>query len=240
MLDICLYNPCPAEPGYACLCKQYRSRSVGLWRSQWFGSALFAILYLNLYQQPGSSNLIGWKLEVGPTSKFTQTELHVLMVRNMLSTKVGFQPVILGLRDKITDPDHDNVIYYCICCLWKLCSFVTFSGVCSVSLIDLLTPTQDFVILVVMQCLLSLSQEYLLQNQDRWVRILRLVLQWWANCMDKMQQKKYFLNRLLVRIVSLRKFLLTIITQIQMTDWWFPENSLWYCMHIISSGDNLK
>ena len=189
MLDICLCNPCPAEPGYACLCKQYRSRSVGLWRSQWFGSALFAILYLNLYQQPGSSNLIGWKLEVGPTSKFTQTELHVLMVRNMLSTKVGFQPVILGLRDKITDPDHDNVIYYCICCLWKLCSFVTFSGVCSVSLIDLLTPTQDFVILVVMQCLLSLSQEYLLQNQDRWVRILRLVcnggLIVWIKCNRK-------------------------------------------------------
>ena len=33
-LDIVLNNPCPAEPGYACLCKQCRSRSVGLslWR----------------------------------------------------------------------------------------------------------------------------------------------------------------------------------------------------------------
>ena len=31
----------------------------------WSGSALFAIQKLNLYQQPGSSNLIGWKLEVG-------------------------------------------------------------------------------------------------------------------------------------------------------------------------------
>ena len=27
-------NPCPAEPGYTCLCKQCRSRSVGFWRSQ--------------------------------------------------------------------------------------------------------------------------------------------------------------------------------------------------------------
>ena len=32
------------------------------------GSSLFAIKYVNLYQQPGSSNLIGWKLEVGVAS----------------------------------------------------------------------------------------------------------------------------------------------------------------------------
>ena len=34
----------------------------------WSGSTLFAIQYVNLYQQPGSSNLIGWKLEVGVAS----------------------------------------------------------------------------------------------------------------------------------------------------------------------------
>ena len=43
-----------------CPCKQCRSRSV----ANWSRSALFAIKYVNLYQQPGSSNLIGWKLEV--------------------------------------------------------------------------------------------------------------------------------------------------------------------------------
>ena len=47
-----------------CLCKQYRSRS----EANWSGSALFVILYLNLYQQLGSSNLIGRKLEVGVAS----------------------------------------------------------------------------------------------------------------------------------------------------------------------------
>ena len=31
----------------------------------WSGSALFAIKYMNLYQQPWSSNLIGGKLEIG-------------------------------------------------------------------------------------------------------------------------------------------------------------------------------
>ena len=36
--------------------------------ANWYGSALFAIKYVNLYQQPGSSNLIGWKLEVGMAS----------------------------------------------------------------------------------------------------------------------------------------------------------------------------
>ena len=36
--------------------------------ANWSGSALFAIKYVNLYQQSGSHNLIGWKLEVGVAS----------------------------------------------------------------------------------------------------------------------------------------------------------------------------
>ena len=32
------------------------------------GSALFVIKYVNLYQYPESSNLIGWKIEVGMAS----------------------------------------------------------------------------------------------------------------------------------------------------------------------------
>ena len=31
----------------------------------WSGSALFVIKYVNFYQKPASSYLIGWKLEVG-------------------------------------------------------------------------------------------------------------------------------------------------------------------------------
>ena len=33
--------------------------------ANWSGSALFVIQHVNLYQQPGSSNLIVWQLEVG-------------------------------------------------------------------------------------------------------------------------------------------------------------------------------
>ena len=33
--------------------------------ANWSGSALFDIKYVNFYQKPRSSNLIGWKLEVG-------------------------------------------------------------------------------------------------------------------------------------------------------------------------------
>ena len=40
--------------------------------ANWSGSALFVIKYVNLYQQPRLSNLIGWKLEVGVASKFIQ------------------------------------------------------------------------------------------------------------------------------------------------------------------------
>ena len=36
--------------------------------ASWFGSALFTIKYVNLYQQSGLSNLIGWKLDVGVAS----------------------------------------------------------------------------------------------------------------------------------------------------------------------------
>ena len=36
--------------------------------ANWSGSALFAFKYVNLYQQTRSSNLIGWKLEVGVAS----------------------------------------------------------------------------------------------------------------------------------------------------------------------------
>ena len=32
--------------------------------AKWSGSTLFVIKYLNLYQQPGSRILIGWKLEL--------------------------------------------------------------------------------------------------------------------------------------------------------------------------------
>ena len=47
-----ILNPWPAEPEEA----------------NWSGSALFAIKYVNLYQQAVSSNLIGWKLEMGVAS----------------------------------------------------------------------------------------------------------------------------------------------------------------------------
>ena len=36
--------------------------------ASWSGSAVFVIKYVNLCQKPGSSNPIGWKLEVGVAS----------------------------------------------------------------------------------------------------------------------------------------------------------------------------
>ena len=36
--------------------------------ANWSGSALFSIKYVNLYQQSWSSNLIGWKIEMGVAS----------------------------------------------------------------------------------------------------------------------------------------------------------------------------
>ena len=44
--------------------------------ANWSGSALFVIQYVKLYQQPGSSNLIGWKLEEGLVCSFHVTEVR--------------------------------------------------------------------------------------------------------------------------------------------------------------------
>ena len=56
------------------LCKQCKAKSTGFFdqlaseEANWSGSALFVIMYVNLYQQPRLSNLIGWKLGVGMAS----------------------------------------------------------------------------------------------------------------------------------------------------------------------------
>ena len=42
--------------------------------ANWSGSALFAIKNMNLYQQSGSSNPIGWKLKLGLASSFSQQD----------------------------------------------------------------------------------------------------------------------------------------------------------------------
>ena len=42
--------------------------------ANWSGSALFVNKYVNFYKKPGSSNLTGWKLEVGVASLFIQHE----------------------------------------------------------------------------------------------------------------------------------------------------------------------
>ena len=57
-------NPSLAEHDMPCLSKLKKPS----------GSALFVIKYVNFYQKPGSSNLIGWKLEVGVATFFIQHE----------------------------------------------------------------------------------------------------------------------------------------------------------------------
>ena len=81
LLTVVLLNP-----GILWLCKQCRSRSVGFWRSQliwictvwpeanWSGSALFVIQYVNLYQNPESSNLKIWS---GCGNLFSRTRVNL-------------------------------------------------------------------------------------------------------------------------------------------------------------------
>ena len=62
-LTILLLNmTCPV------LAKSEDPDQVASGEANWSRSVLFVIKYVNFYQKPGSSNLIGWKLEVGMAS----------------------------------------------------------------------------------------------------------------------------------------------------------------------------
>ena len=56
----------------SCLANSVDPDQLASSEANWSGSALFAIKYVNLYQQSGSSNLISWKLEMGVASKSNQ------------------------------------------------------------------------------------------------------------------------------------------------------------------------
>ena len=64
------FNPSPAAWTriYPAFANSVDPDQVASEEANWSGSALFAIQYANLYQQSGSSNLIGWKLEMGVAS----------------------------------------------------------------------------------------------------------------------------------------------------------------------------
>ena len=63
-----LINSCPAEPEYPAFANSVDLDQLASEEVNWSGSALFVFKYLNIYQWPGSSNLIGWKLDVGVAS----------------------------------------------------------------------------------------------------------------------------------------------------------------------------
>ena len=58
-------NPSLAEPVFP---NSVEPDQMASEEAIWSGSALFAIKYVNLHQQPESCHLIGWKLEVGVAS----------------------------------------------------------------------------------------------------------------------------------------------------------------------------
>ena len=60
-------NPSLAETTCPVLANSVDPDQLASEEANWSGSALFVIKYVNFYQKP-SSNLIGWKLEVGMTS----------------------------------------------------------------------------------------------------------------------------------------------------------------------------
>ena len=63
MLTLVLLNP-----DMSCFTNTVDPDQLASEEANWSGSALFAMKYVNLYQQSGSSNLNGWKLEMGVAS----------------------------------------------------------------------------------------------------------------------------------------------------------------------------
>ena len=56
------------NPDMPCFANSVDPDQLASEKANWSGSALFAIKYVNLKQPSGSSDLIGWKLEVGVAS----------------------------------------------------------------------------------------------------------------------------------------------------------------------------
>ena len=75
MVNMVIINIGPAEPGYTLPLQTVDPDQLASEEVNWSGSALFVIKYVNLYQQPGWSNLIGCKLEVGVASWFIQHDM---------------------------------------------------------------------------------------------------------------------------------------------------------------------
>ena len=69
MLTLVLKNPI-----YPAFANSVDPDQLASEEANWSESALFAIQYVNLYQQPWSSNLIGWKLEMDVASSFIQQD----------------------------------------------------------------------------------------------------------------------------------------------------------------------
>ena len=59
------FNTDPAEPKYTLSANSVDPDQLASEEANWSESALLVITYVNLYQHPGSSNLVGWQLGVG-------------------------------------------------------------------------------------------------------------------------------------------------------------------------------
>ena len=68
MLSCLIYNLVLLKLDYPAFANSVDPDQLASEESNWSGSALFAIKYVNLWQQSSSNKLIGWKLEVGVAS----------------------------------------------------------------------------------------------------------------------------------------------------------------------------
>ena len=64
----CILTLVLLNPIYSAFANSVDPDQLASEEANWSGSALFVIQYVHLYQQPESSSLIGWKLEVGVAS----------------------------------------------------------------------------------------------------------------------------------------------------------------------------
>ena len=63
-----IINPSLANTTCPVLANRVDPDQLASEKANWSGSVLFIFKYVNFYKKCGSSNLIGWKLEVGVAS----------------------------------------------------------------------------------------------------------------------------------------------------------------------------
>ena len=128
-LTLLLLNTCPV------LANSVDPDQLATEEANWSGSALFVIKYVNFYQKPGSSNLIGLKFEIGAVSLFRMTRVKTkcLLQGDNVSRNITLAVTWENVPMNMYAQRRIGSACVCICAIWPVFAEISmhYANVCS-------------------------------------------------------------------------------------------------------------